>query len=75
MICKKETIDIIIEIIEQLKNNQGIKQSFIAQKCDFNEKDFSKLLNKKRKVTALDIKKFSIGLERTPNDFFDLNIV
>ena len=58
------------KIVQDRKRQNGQTQKFIAQKCGFDEKTFSQLINGHKTVTDTDIDKFCTGMLIVPNDIF-----
>jgi len=57
-------------IVKDRKKNRGQLQKFLAEKCGYDEKTFSMLINGRKLVTDVDIDKFCRGMEVSPNDLF-----
>ncbi len=50
------------------KKSSGYKQKAIAERGGFGEKEFSNMLNGRKKIQVYDIPKIAYALGVTPND-------
>lgn len=57
------------ERVAQYVQDNGIKQSFIAEKTGFSKVKISMLLNLNQKMTADEFEIFCKALRKQPNDF------
>lgn len=60
------------ENIKNISKNTGLKQYIIAQKCGYDPKSFSQIVNGRKPITENDIIKICKGLNVTPNDLITL---
>lgn len=56
------------ENIKNISKNTGLKQYIIAERCGYDAKTFSQLVNGRKPITENDIVKICRGLNVTPND-------
>lgn len=64
---------IIIDNIRELIKDSGRKQRFVANLAGIPEKQFSDMLNGRKKIEAKDIAAIAAALEVTPNELFGIN--
>lgn len=57
--------------VAQYLEEQGIKQSWLAQKTGLTDNMISGILNGKRKMTADEFVRICKAIEKTPNDFME----
>gem|GEM_PF-1181605 len=57
-------------IVEQSCKATGTKKKYWAERCGFNETQFSLLINGRKTITYTDIEKFCIGMNILPNEVF-----
>lgn len=55
-------------VADYIQNN-GIRNSFIAEKTELSPMIVSRILSQKREMTADEFEKFCIALHKQPNDF------
>lgn len=58
--------------VAQYVQNSGIKQSFISDKTGLSPAKVSLILNSNQKMTADELVLFCKALQKSPNDFIDL---
>ena len=66
-----ESWEYMNRIVKKCRNENGQMQKFLADKCGYDEKTFSLLINGRKPILDVDIKKFFHGMGVTPNDLFD----
>ena len=62
--------EIIISNIKEIIRESGMKQRAVAEKSGFGEKEFSNLLNGRKKLGAEHIPAIANALGVTPNDIY-----
>lgn len=67
---KKDYSQIIPHNITTILKSKGFKQSFIANKAGFSEKQFVDMLHNRKIIRAEYIPKIASALEVTPDDLF-----
>ncbi len=58
--------------VAQYVQSFGIKQSFISEKTGMSPTKISMILNNNQKMTADELVLFCKALQKSPNDFVDL---
>lgn len=58
------------EIVRNLINERGLKNSAVAERCGYKEQEFSAMLNGRKLIKVCDIAKLSAALGVEPNVFF-----
>lgn len=64
---------IITDNVKRIIKERGLKQRFISEKAGYNEKIFSSMLNKRKKITDVDVLAIANALEVEPNALFETN--
>lgn len=59
--------------VAQYLEEQGIKQSWLAQKTGLTDNMISGILNGKRKMTADEFVRICKAIGKNPNDFMEVN--
>lgn len=60
------------ERVAKYIQEHGIMQKFIVEKTGFNSVKVSNLLNLRTKMTADEFEMFCIALNKSPNDFINI---
>lgn len=60
----------VIQNIEKMIENRGLKKKYVAQKAGYSPQQFSELLGGRRTMKAQDISQIARALEVSPNDLF-----
>ena len=62
--------EVMRRIVKEICTETGTKQKYWAEKCGYNDKQFSVLINGYKKVEEEDIVKFCAGFDKRPDDLF-----
>jgi len=63
--------DNFVSNIRRLVKDSGMKQKVIAKKTGITEKEFSNMLNNRKKIQPEYIPRIASALNVTPNDLFE----
>ena len=64
----------VAEGIAKIINDNGIRQSFVAQKAGYTDQMLSDMLNGRKVIRACDIPKLAKALSVTTNDIFEAGL-
>lgn len=62
----------ICKTIRELIADSGLKQKKVAEKAGYAEKEFSSILNGRKRLDAVDVYRISQALSVTPNELFGI---
>lgn len=62
---------LVYEKVKLYLEDKGIKQAFVAQKCNISTTTFNAMMNGKRKMYAEDLRSICYALEVSPELFID----
>lgn len=69
-IKQKDANASVPEIVRNLIDQRGLKNSAVAKQCGYKEQEFSAMLNGRKLIKVTDIAKLSVALGVEPNVFF-----
>ncbi len=64
------------EVISKIKDiiaEKGLKKKHVAGICGYTERQFSNMINGRKKIDAEDLYKISTGLNVTPNELLGIH--
>lgn len=73
MQCREEVSginEIVAPAIKSLIDEHGLKQCSVAKKAGYTKQQFNNMLNGRKVITDIDIRKITDALGVTPNDLF-----
>ena len=62
---------LVYQKVKQYLEDHGIRQSFVAEKCNFSLSTFNLMLNGKRKMYAEDLRLICYALNVSPEVFIE----
>ena len=62
---------LVYEKVKLYLEDRGIKQAFVAQRCNISTTTFNAMMNGKRKMYAEDLRLICYALEVSPELFID----
>ena len=63
---------LVYEKVRQYLKDHGIRQSFVAEKCNISLSTFNAMLNGKRRMYAEDLRKICYALNVSPEVFIEV---
>lgn len=68
------TVMLVYEKVKTYLEEYGIKQSYVAKKCNMSTSTFSAMMNGKRKMYADDLREICFALNVSPEVFVDFKV-